>query len=139
MNKDDAIKGLDALNLDSIRQGLHEYNADLPPQERVRLIGKALHWVDQERRAVQAVLADIDDEDEVRSTLAISYIETKSRWMALNTKINYAVFRHGACATEDAFRGFVTSQLLATIESLLDQEDIDKITSFLAEPVARAA
>ena len=71
--------------------------------------------------------------------LAINYIELKSRWIALNTKINYQTFRTGQCETVDALCASATSLLLQQIESLIDHADIEKITAFLAQPVSPKA
>ncbi len=93
-------------------------------------------------RTAQQTFADaireIDDDGEIATVLAINYIELKSRWIALNTKINYQTFRTGRCNASDALCATATSMLLQQVETLIDQADIDKITAFLAQPVSRA-
>lgn len=102
-------------------------------------VDDAVGWVGDIRDTFVGVLENIDDPDEVSTTLAIHYIELKSRWIALNTKINYAMFRTGSVNPEDALRGTAVSTLLMVIEDFIADNDIDKITEFLAEPVKRAA
>lgn len=99
-------------------------------------VERCIAQVRDEQDDFAAAVREIDDDGEIATVLAIHYIELKSRWIALNTKINYQTFRTGQCETADALCASATSMLLQQIESLLDQSDIDKITAFLAQPVA---
>ena len=83
------------------------------------------------------VLRPIDDEEQVMLTLAIHYIEMKSRWIALNTKMNYSLFRTGNPDEPAMLRGTAMSTLLMLIEGMLTPDDVDQITEFLAEPIGR--
>jgi hypothetical protein len=85
------------------------------------------------------LIHEIGDPDEVKMTLAINYIELKSRWIALNTKMNYQTFRTGSCDTITALRGAALSAVVGKVEELLTQDDIEEITQFLSEPIRRAA
>ncbi|MDX2116337.1 MAG: hypothetical protein SFZ24_12065 [Planctomycetota bacterium] len=102
-------------------------------------IERVVRWASGLRDDLAALIAEINDPDEVRMTLAINYIELKSRWIALNTRMNYQNFRSGSCDTLTALRGTAISALIARVEEMLTQDDIDQITQFLAEPVRRAA
>lgn len=100
-------------------------------------ISEAIEWVSDISRSIQDVFNQLAeaDESELRTQAAIAYIELKSRWIALNTKINYQMFKSGSCSPIDAFRGSAISILLATIEEQIDSSDIEQITEFLSEPV----
>lgn len=116
------------------RSALAEYPGANPAD-----VDRIMKWAVALRDDVVNLVQEIDDLDEVRMTLAINYIELKSRWIALNTKINYQNFRTGTCDPMTALRGAAISSVLGHVESQLSPEDIDQITSFLAEPVRRAA
>jgi hypothetical protein len=100
---------------------------------------RTVDWVLQTRDELIALLTEIDDEEQIPQSLAIYYIELKSRWIALNTKVNFQMFRLGSCEVESAIRGTAISMLLAEVESMLEQSDIQQITDFLAQPLRRAA
>lgn len=100
---------------------------------------KIAKWVGALRDDLVTLINEIGDLEEIRMTLAVNYIEIKSRWIALNTKMNYQNFRTGSCDPVTALRGCGMSQLVALIEGLLTQQEIDQITEFLAEPIRRAA
>jgi hypothetical protein len=101
------------------------------------MVSRCVDQIRDEQGSFAAALREIDDDGEIATVLAINYIELKSRWIALNTKINYQTFRTGQCETVDALCASATSLLLQQIESLIDQRDIDKITAFLAQPVSQ--
>jgi hypothetical protein len=119
---------------ESTRLHLSEYQ-DANPQD----VERVTKWISALRDDLVALINEINDEDEVKMTLAINYIEIKSRWIALNTKIAYQNFRLGKCDPVTALRGCATSSLLVLVEGLLTQGDIDQIAEFLAEPIRRAA
>lgn len=102
-------------------------------------IDRTIAWVLQIREDLVSLIRTIDDDEQISETLAINYIEIKTRWIALNTKINYQTFRLGSCDPELAFRGTACSGLMGEVETLLEPDDITKITEFLAQPVNRVA
>jgi len=102
-------------------------------------IDRTVGWILQIREDLVSLIRTIDDDEQIGETLAINYIEIKTRWIALNTKINYQTFRQGACDPELAFRGTACSGLMGEVETLLSPDDITKITEFLAQPVNRIA
>lgn len=102
-------------------------------------VSRTVAWVRHMREDLVALLRAVDDDEQVGVTLAVNYIELKSRWIALNTKVNYQTFRTGSCDPEVACRGTGCSMLLAELETLLTPDDVEKIAEFLAQPVSRAA
>ncbi|MDX2147404.1 MAG: hypothetical protein SFZ23_07760 [Planctomycetota bacterium] len=119
---------------DVVRPNLEQFPGAAPEQ-----IERTWKWVDNLRTQLVALVRDIDDPDQIPTTLAIYYIECKSHWIALNTKVNYQNFRHGSCDVETALRGAAISQILARVETLLTADDINQITEFLAQPISRQA
>jgi hypothetical protein len=107
-----------------------------PPAD---LIEKSIVYVNTLSGELISLCKEVDDEEQIEQTVAIFYIELKSRWIALNTRVNYQTFRTGTCEVESAFRASGVSMLLAEVESLINQDDISKITDFLAQPIRRAA
>jgi hypothetical protein len=63
-------------------------------------IDRTIAWILQLREDLVSLIRTIDDDEQIAETLAINYIEIKTRWIALNTKINYQTFRQGACDPE---------------------------------------
>jgi hypothetical protein len=103
------------------------------------LIDKTVTFVLHLRDELVSLCREIEDGEQIEQTLAINYIELKSRWIAINTRVNYQTFRTGKCDVESAFRGTGVSMFLAEVETLISQDDISKITDFLAQPIRRAA
>lgn len=122
----------------SLAASIHESLMSWPAVQ-VADVERIVKWTMALRDDLVNLIQEIGDPDEVTMTLAINYIELKSRWIAMNTKMNYQTFRTGSCDTLLALRGAATSALLAHVESLLSSDDIDQITQFLSEPVRRAA
>lgn len=99
----------------------------------------SLAWVMAARDELVSLLREVADDEQIAETLAVNYIELKSRWIALCTKANYQNFRLGRCDSDLALKGSACSQLLAVVEGLLTPEDVAQITEFLATPIRRAA
>ena len=109
------------------------------PNADPRDVERTARWMLGLRDDLVSLVRTIDDPDEIVSTLAINYIELKTRWIAINTKVNYQTFRTGSCDASSAMRGTAISMLLAKVEEMISPGDIDKITDFLSAPVRRAA
>jgi len=103
------------------------------------IVDRYVKWGAQVRDEFLSLTEAIDNDEDIDMAAAIHYIELKSRWIAMNTKINYQRFRGQDCSQDDAFKASALSMLLAVVEGLIPQEDIENITSFLAEPIRRAA
>ena len=134
MSEHKAVTTLNETNFDELRQTLMESGA---PDEAE--LERTMAWITAVRDGLVSELSTIADEDDLESTLAINYIELKSRWIAMNTQLNYQMFKHGTPSTEVMQRAFSTTFLLVQIEKVLGPEDIEKITDFLSEPISRAA
>lgn len=134
MEQQQIIDTLNAFDLNELRGGLEDW-PDADPND----VEGTLAFITELRDEVTNLVTSVDDPDDIGYTMAIRYIELKTRWIALNTKINYEMFKNGACIATDAMRGASVSALLGHIESIIDQKDIDTITDFLAEPTKHAA
>jgi hypothetical protein len=134
MRRNSILENLRTFATDELAKALEDW-----PDADAALVRETTDWVSRQRDDLVTLLEQVDDDADAAYSLAIRYIELKSRWIALNTKINYETFRHGKCEPRDAFRGTGVSMLLAHVEDQLEASDIDKITEFLAEPVRRAA
>lgn len=102
-------------------------------------VERTIEWIKTLRHDLLALLKEVDDDEQIEQTMAINYVELKSRWIAINTKVNYQMFRTGQFDVETALRGTSASMFLAEVEALLDPRDIAAITEFLAQPLRRAA
>lgn len=130
-NPIDALNGLDTASLRTSLDGA----VSAEPME----IADAIAWIEGIRRDMVEVLSHIDDPTDLAMAAAIQYVELKSRWIGLNTKMNYAMFRSGSCIPGDQIRASVASALLASLEVALNPDDVNKITEFLAQPLKDAA
>ncbi len=135
MDVQDACKHL---NDEQLGTQIHESLSSWPSVQAAD-VDRVKKWSLALRDDLVHLITEIGDPDEVKMTLAINYIELKSRWIALNTKINYQTFRKGSCDTVTALRGAAISALVGRVEELLTPQDIDEITTFLSEPIKRAA
>lgn len=134
------IDRIRAFSLDTVRATLAACN--VPESAKGDLetrINTTVMWLDAVRSELIATIAEIDDEEDLATTIAVQYVELKSRWIAFNTKMNYERFRKGDCDRLDMCKGACASTLLGHIEELLSTEDVDKITDFLAAPIRNAA
>ena len=90
----EAIQKIRSFDLDALRETL----AACPPPEGGSiepLVESATRWVAALCEDIARLLEAIDDPDDCAMTLAIQYVELKSRWIALNTRMNYSMFRTG--------------------------------------------
>ena len=84
------------------------------------------------------VARDIDDAEDFEMAAVIHYVELKSVWMRLNTQITHQVQRIGAPDPRAMYRAGLVSCTLSRIEPFLAPEDVEKVTDFLADPLAPA-
>lgn len=134
----DVDQSVQKLKDPAIGEGIRESLAAWPGVQAPD-IDRVAKWALALRDDLCTLIQEIGDPDEVKMTLAINYIELKSRWIALNTKINYQTFRTGSCDSMTALRGAALSAIVGHVEALLTPQDIDEITQFLSEPIRRAA
>jgi hypothetical protein len=104
------------------------------PQDRLDLA----EWIMGIRSRVIAHADDVEDEEELRISVALGYIELKSHWQMLNTQINYQVFRKGAADQYLLHKSSLLSVLVDKLSSLINPEDLQKIQEFLLNPTAEA-
>lgn len=130
----EATDKINAFDLGALRAGLSTWDGATPDQ-----IGRAISYVERTMERLVDVLTTVEDPEEISVLIAINYIELKTNWIALNTKINYSVFKTGACETDDALQASSVSAVIGLLESLLTPTDIETITDFLAQPLHRAA
>jgi hypothetical protein len=129
---------IERLNDPTLESGIREALLSWPDADP-QLVERTVAWVKTLRDELVTLCQEIDDSDQIDQNLAINYIELKTRWIAINTRINYQLFRTGGNDPESVFRATGVSLLLAHVESLLSPSDIAQITEFLAQPIRRAA
>ncbi|MEM1043790.1 MAG: hypothetical protein AAGI91_14330 [Bacteroidota bacterium] len=87
------------------------------------------------RNQVLQLARDVDDDADLERMLALHYIELKCQWTKLNALVQYRLGAAGEVREDLMYRASCVSQLLAIIEPLLDQQDVDGFTAVLAEPI----
>jgi len=90
---------------------------------------------DKEISSYLQQLEDIKDVEEIPVSLALKYIETKCRWINLNTQINYRLMRTGEPMELEMYQASVLSHILMHLEHLLPADDLQAICEFLTQPV----
>ncbi|TAE24286.1 MAG: hypothetical protein EAZ92_13460 [Candidatus Kapaibacterium sp.] len=110
---------------------LEEYT-EASSEERATLLA----WVHHVRDGFLSHAADIDDEEELLVSVALSYIELKSKWQMLNTQVNYQVYRTGDAKPDLMFKSSLLSVIVDAIGKFLTDDDIIKIQEFLLNPTA---
>jgi len=93
------------------------------------------NWVTSIAEDFLTLLREIDHPEQIDATTAIQYIEIKSHWIALNTKMNYQLARQGQADPMVILKGAAISQFLGALEPLINPGDIEAITDFLSEPL----
>lgn len=134
MKQNQVLQALRSFDFTILRHGLSQSAApDAGGIERT------LAWISRIRDEIIQSVSAIDTDEDVELAVAAGYIELKSRWIAINTQINYQFIKQGAPDAESQQRGFALWSLLAALENLLNPVDIEQITAFLAEPLRGAA
>jgi len=87
------------------------------------------------RNRILRALLDIDTEEELRRGLATQYVEVKCHWTMLNTQIQAQTAREGQAKEDLIYRATCVSLIIQRLEPLLNQDRVDKLTAFLAEPL----
>ncbi|MEL6796526.1 MAG: hypothetical protein AAFO89_06840 [Planctomycetota bacterium] len=132
----DVIRNFD---FDALRAQLRESPEPTDGRTLDEVIETTAEWLEALQSDLVALISEIDGGDDMEMVLAIQYVELKSRWIAFNTKMNYTLFKGNQPVVNDLFRASAVSALLGHIESLLREEDIEHITTFLGQPIANAA
>lgn len=139
MLNDKIKQHINAFDIDALRESLGNCPEPQDGTPLSEVIDDAIGWLDGLRRDMLALISGIGNDDDVEMALAIQYVELKSRWIAFNTKMNYEMFRGITPQAHDMCRATSVSTFLGYLEELLDPSDIDEITTFLSEPIKKAA
>lgn len=94
-----------------------------------------LNWVKEYRDEFLDMTEDVQDPEEIRTSLILRYIEIKCHWMILNTQMQYQAVNTGEADPEIMVKGSLISNLLEELEDFLDQEEVQQLTKFLSEPI----
>lgn len=100
---------------------------------------QSILYVREVRDQALSALRPINDPEQTSTALAVQYIEIKSRWIMLNTMINYELATTGAQDGETVLRASLLTSLLVEIEGMLSSDDLNSITAFLARPIGTVA
>lgn len=94
-----------------------------------------MDWIEEYRDEFLELTEDVQDPDEIRTSLILRYVEIKSHWMMLNTQMQYQAVNQGGADPEIMVKGSLISHLLEELEQFLDEEEVEKLTSFLSQPM----
>ncbi|MEO0512539.1 MAG: hypothetical protein AAF108_06535 [Planctomycetota bacterium] len=139
MQSSQVIEHINSFDVEGLRSGLSEAPTPENDTSLPSIIDDTIAWFEDLRRDLISTLEEVGEGEDIELTLAINYVEYKSRWIAFNTKMNYMMFRGAPAPLREQCRGTAVSELLGHIEPLLRDGDIERITSFLAQPVGSAA
>lgn len=118
-----------ALAADTVRQVLQtEVLADADPAVAARVQDK----IEALRRDVILQVDNIPFDDELKWTLALSYLEIKAQWLQRQVRVCYEEMITGTCSAEVALEASASSYLLGLLEPLLDADDLVKIQELFA-------
>lgn len=123
----DALDGFDFWQL-------HEQLGQAPNADP-GVVTNTVRWTERLRNEFLTTIRSVEDGEDVYISAVANYIELKARWIAINNQINYEMIRQGAPDVTSQFQGFCVYSLLAVIEPLIVEADVETLTSFLAEPV----
>ena len=113
---------------------MHEQLSAAPGAE-AGIATDTVRWAERLRNEFLTTIRSIEDGDDVYISTVANYIELKSRWIAINNQINYEMIRNGSVDVSSQQRGFAVYALLAAIEPLIQENDVNSLTAFLAAPV----
>lgn len=102
----------------------------LPADDRESLLMEVRNtW-----RELLRVLQDIEDEEERSRALVNAYIEERSRWLLINTQLQYQIFRDGQPNLRRSHQAMLVSRFAEFLEGFLIPEEVQVINRFLAAP-----
>ena len=93
-------------------------------------------WLSENYDKIQQLLDEVDDEIDLKMSLAVNYIQTKSQWIIANTFINYSYMRGVEPEARLIYRATTFSKFLKMLEQFIDPDDLKNITDFLSKPVS---
>lgn len=133
------------LHAETLRIALYDdeleqyWTSCLNEYEDVRERATLLEWVREIRNDFITHATYIDDPEDLIVSVALSYIELKSKWQMLNTQINYQVFRTGEAPTYLIYKSSILSIIVDVIGKFLSDEDLAKIHEFLLHPTTESS
>lgn len=139
MNSSNVVEKIRAFDFDALRSSLSESPEPQGSKTLPEIIDTCVSWIRYLQDELVRLIEEIGEGEDVEMALAIQYVEFKSRWIAFNTRMNYAMFKGVLPEVEDQCRAASLSAFLGHVEPLLNPEDIDRITDFLAQPLNEAA
>lgn len=89
-------------------------------------------------RLAAEAMSDPDDETDLRNCLVYWYVEAKSEWFQFNTRINYNLSRKGEFDPVLVYKAGIGSAILADLESIFDDHEIDVLAEYLFQPLPSA-
>ncbi|MEM8557974.1 MAG: hypothetical protein AAGG50_09130 [Bacteroidota bacterium] len=112
------------------QETLAEWEDAVPSQVRATLA-----YARGLRNQVLQLAREVDDAADLERMLALHYIELKCQWTKLNALVQYRLGSKGEVREDLMYRASCVSQLLSTIEPLLDPQDVDGFTNVLSAPI----
>ncbi|MEL6611528.1 MAG: hypothetical protein AAFN13_11035 [Bacteroidota bacterium] len=112
------------------QETLSEWEGAVPSQVKATLA-----YARGLRNQVLQLARDVDDAADLERMLALHYIELKCQWTKLNALVQYRLGSKGEVREDLMYRASCVSQLLSTIEPLLDAQDVDGFTNVLSAPI----
>ena len=98
-------------------------------------VAGVITWIAGQRDQFLEAVREINDPETLDMVVAVRYIELKSHWILLNTQINYVCASGGEPNMVLMYRASLITGMLEMLERMIDEDDIDRILSFLTEPV----
>ena len=93
--------------------------------------------IDKHKQHLLNALKGVEDDDDLKLSVTLHYIELKSHWIMLNIKLNYQTMKDGMPDMFSMYHASLVSAVVGVIEALLTEDDIRHITNFLAEPAKK--
>ncbi len=124
----DTLKGFDVTAI-----GAQLIESEIGTPEQVQ---ETVAWIDRLRNELLQTASAVVDGEDLYLAVVANYIELKSRWIAINTQINYQTVLQGAPDPASMQRGWSVSRLLNELEPLIELADIEKIAEFLISPIS---
>jgi hypothetical protein len=100
-------------------------------EQREELLG----GIRGQRSCFLELMKSVDDSEDIAYAMLLLYLELKSNWTLLNMSINYIIVNTGESPEQVMYRAALTAHLLVALEAHIDEDDISKLTKFIAEPV----
>jgi hypothetical protein len=115
------------------RETLEAWSGEPEVAEQLR------RWIEKERDEMLELVRSALDPVDLETSMMVRYIEMRSQWIRHNALSNYQLLRTGEPPIEVMFRGSLITSLIIAIEPFIDQEDLQKATEFLSQPLSSRA